>query len=115
MFEEIRMAYQIAKKLKSVEWEVKCYELGNGEVRVVQLHNPEYGSLWTGNGWLGLCHGDDDSDSPLAGIGLLSETARQVIWYFGGLSSICQQHYVSAETNSKRKLKEIQEKLIKRT
>lgn len=115
MFEEVRMAYQIAKKLKSVEWEVKCYELSNGEIRVIELHNPEYRGLWTGNGWWGLCHNDDGSDSPLADIGLLSETARKVIWYFGGLSNIYNQHYVSAETNRKRKIKEMQEKLIKRT
>lgn len=115
MFEEIRMAYQIAKKLKSVEWEVECQELRDGEIRVFELHNPEYGGLWTATGWFGLCHLNKDSDSPLAGIGSLSETARKVIWYFGGLSSIYNQHYVSAETNSKRKLKEMQEKLIKRT
>jgi hypothetical protein len=119
MFEEIRMAYQIAKKLKSVKWEVYCHETYGGEIKAFTAFSPEYGRLWvaTGYEYFGLDnkHLNEHKGSQLYDLDKLSNISRWIIWNFGGFSDIYWKHYVSAETNSKRKLKEMQEKLIKHT
>jgi hypothetical protein len=111
MFEEIKYAYAIAKKLKAVEWEVCCHETSYGEYKAFHATSKEYGTVWIASGPDFLRPWCNVSDVKLCGLDKLSWIGKRVIWYFGGFSDICDDNFISQRDNQRIKMKKVLDNL----
>ena len=110
MFEEIKLAFKIAKVFKETEWNVSHHENYEGSSQAFSLY--EKGSLvnkiWIASGVNNLRgykrygHLED-----------FSYLSKLIIWYFGGINKIFNQYYVSKSEMKKRKLKQLHDMVCK--
>lgn len=110
MFEEIKLAFKIAKVFKETEWNASHHESEYGdEYKVFSLEDKNsLGSIWVANGYSFL-KGDRRYDN----IGSLSNLSKWIIWYFGGIDKIFSQYYVSKSEMKKRKIKQLHDMVCK--
>jgi hypothetical protein len=111
MFEEIKLAFEIAKVFKETDWDVNHHESEyGGHSQAFSLYEKGIlvNKIWIANGYSFL-NGYGKYDN----ISLLSDFSKLIIWYFGGIDKIFNQYYVSKSEMKKRKINQLHDIVCK--